>query len=74
MPAIVLYFTTEIEDLDIVGAASAAKKAGFIRGPSRSHRSQAWPAPTHTGSVCPFGIDLFTTASHGSPAGLHRVR
>ncbi len=32
MPAIVPHFTTEIEDLHIVGAASAAKKAGFIRG------------------------------------------
>ncbi len=38
MPAIVLNFTTEMENLDIVGAASATKKAGFIRSSSRSHK------------------------------------
>ena len=32
MPAIVLHFTTEIEDLDIVGAASAANEAYLLRG------------------------------------------
>ncbi len=32
MPAIALLLTTEAMDLGIVGTASAAKKAGFIRG------------------------------------------
>ncbi len=32
MPAIASLFTTAVVDLDIVGAASAAKAAGFIRG------------------------------------------
>ena len=32
MPAIALPCTTGVVDLDIVGAASAAKKASFIRG------------------------------------------
>ncbi len=30
MPAIVLFFTTELAFSDIVGAASAAKKAGLF--------------------------------------------
>ncbi len=32
MPAIALPFTTEVVDLDIVGAASAANQACLLRG------------------------------------------
>ena len=32
MPAIVLPFTTEVVDLDIVGAASAANETSLLRG------------------------------------------
>ncbi len=32
MPAIALLITTEAEDLDIVGAASAANKTRLLRG------------------------------------------